>query len=467
MAYADAFRLRPGLSVQLPQYLLQNARQSYPPLFPSLLGLVPRRLRRRGYWLISPLLDAGHVAALMTFVLATGGSLRAAFVSGLVFVLTPLLIAEARSLSGRAFASLVFSLAILVQLIAADTGGSVWGVAALASGAAVVLASGSMSAAYGFLSLVFALGTGSTIYVAFFVGALALAFLVTGGHYGRVIVNYWHAVVYWWRNRAHYGGHPIRNSPIYGRANGAAAKPGFLGRNRLEQLARLLGENPFLLTLPFVSGEGSPFAHLAYWWATSLAMLVVLATLVPLLGAFGPSRGYMRAAIVPTAYLLGLEASRPAWLARPIGWATLLAALASTCAIGFFYWYARRRRHEQTTAAPDDLQQATRRLKEMPDGAFFCLPTVYTDYACYHSGHAALWGGHCGNLRKLEAVAPVVTQRLEQLFHEYGVRYVLLETDYVTHEELGLGSQLHRVSEHGAVSLYEYSPSEASSESSA
>lgn len=466
MAYADAFRLRPGLSVQLPQYLLQDGRQSYPPLFPSLLGLVPRRLRRRGYWLISPLLDAFHLVVLMSFVLASGGSLRAAFVSGLVFSLTPLLIAEARSLSGRAFASLVFSLAMLAQLTAADAGG-VWMVAALVSGAAVILASGSMSAAYGFLSLVFSLRAGSAVHIAFFVGALALAFLATGGHYGRVIVNYGHAVVYWWRNRAHYGGHPIRNSPIYGRANGAAAKPGFLGRNRLEQLARLLGENPFLLTLPFVSGGGSPLGQLAYWWAASLAMLVILATLVPLLGAFGPSRGYMRAAIVPTAYLLGLEASRPEWLARPIGWATLLAALGSVCAIGFFYWYARRRRREQTTAAPVDLQRATRQLKELPGGAFFCLPTVYTDYACYHSGHAALWGGHCGNLRKLEAVAPVVTRPLDQLFRRYDVRYVLLETDYVSHEELGLGSQLRRVSEHGAISLYEYSPSGASLESSA
>ena len=284
-------------------------------LFPSLLGLMPRRLRRRGHWLISPLLDAIHVAALMAFVLTTTGSLRAALVSGSVFTLTPLLIAEARSLSGRAFASLCFSLAVMALISAAGSGGP-WTAAALVSGAAVILASGSMSAAYGFLSLVMTLVTGSPAFLAFFVGALALAFLATGGHYGRVIVNYAHAVVYWWRNRAHYGGHPIRNSPIYGKANGAAAKPGFLGRNRFQQLARLLGENPFLLTLPFVTGAGSVWSELAYWWATSLALLVVLATLIPLLGAFGPSRGYMRAAIVPTACLLGLESTHPGWLGQ-------------------------------------------------------------------------------------------------------------------------------------------------------
>ena len=466
MAYADAFGRRPGLRVSIPQYLLQDDRQSYPPLFPSLLGFIPRRLRRRGHWLIAPLLDAFHMAALMAFVLASTGSLRAALVSGGVFTLTPLLIAEARSLSGRAFASLVFSLAMMAQIAAVGSDGA-WIAAALVSGAAVVLASGSMSAAYGFVSLVMTLVTGSPAFLAFFVGALALAFLATGGHYGRVIVNYSHAVAYWWRNRAHYGGHPIRNSPIYGKANGAAAKPGFLGRNRLQQLARLLGENPFLLALPFVTSGGSPWSHLVYWWATSLALLVVLATLIPLLGAFGPSRGYMRAAIVPTAYLLGLETTHPGWLGRPIAWATLLAALASAAAIGFFYWYARRRRSEQTTATPEDLQEATGRLEGLPSGAFFCLPTVYTDYACYHSGHPALWGGHCGNLRKLEAIAPVVTRPLDELFREYDVRYVMLETAYVGHEELGLGSRLRPLSTHGAISLYEYSATEASSGSSA
>ncbi len=38
LAYADAVRARPGLDVRLPQYLLQDERQSYPPLFPSLLA---------------------------------------------------------------------------------------------------------------------------------------------------------------------------------------------------------------------------------------------------------------------------------------------------------------------------------------------------------------------------------------------------------------------------------------------
>src|SRR5687767_11878331 len=50
LAYADAFRRRPSLDVRLPQYLLQDERQSYPPLFPSLLSLIPAGVLRRWYW---------------------------------------------------------------------------------------------------------------------------------------------------------------------------------------------------------------------------------------------------------------------------------------------------------------------------------------------------------------------------------------------------------------------------------
>ena len=39
LAYADAVRKKPGCDVRLPQNLLQDERQSYPPLFPMLLAL--------------------------------------------------------------------------------------------------------------------------------------------------------------------------------------------------------------------------------------------------------------------------------------------------------------------------------------------------------------------------------------------------------------------------------------------
>src|SRR5256885_2528991 len=64
LAYADAFRRRPSLDVRLTRYLLQDQVQSYPPLFPSLLGLLPSRGLDRGYWAVAPAIDCLHLLLL-------------------------------------------------------------------------------------------------------------------------------------------------------------------------------------------------------------------------------------------------------------------------------------------------------------------------------------------------------------------------------------------------------------------
>ena len=57
LAYARAFRKKPGFKVRLPQYLLQDEQQSYAPIFPSLLALFPERILARSFWAISPGID--------------------------------------------------------------------------------------------------------------------------------------------------------------------------------------------------------------------------------------------------------------------------------------------------------------------------------------------------------------------------------------------------------------------------
>src|SRR5262245_5955544 len=64
LAYADAVRRKPPFDVRLPQYLLQDERQSYPPLFPMLLALAPGRWLRRWFWIVSPAIDCVHLLFL-------------------------------------------------------------------------------------------------------------------------------------------------------------------------------------------------------------------------------------------------------------------------------------------------------------------------------------------------------------------------------------------------------------------
>jgi hypothetical protein len=462
LAYADAVRRRPSFDVRLPQYLLQDERQSYPPLFPMLLALLPGGWLRRFYWVVSPAIDCAHLLLLYFVTFRITYSVPVAALAAATYAFTPQLVSETRSLSARPFGALLNSVAMVLTLKYVVSGGAwLWLMAAVASSAALYLSSAAMAAAFAFaclaLSLVFVDGR----YFAIAAAGLLLAVLVSGGHMLRVIRNYWYAVDYWRRNRRLFGAHPIRDSPIYGdllaRDRNVPQRPGFLGRSTLGQLVRLVGENPFLLALPLAPYGIVPWGPRLYVWALALAALSLIATVLPPLRAFGPGRSYIKAAIFPTAYTLAFGIGTPQGFSRPVGVVTLLALVASVMAIGFFYGYVRLRTTEQTASTPDALADAVHALRKRPSGGVFVLPFMYADYVCYQGEKPVLWGAHSGDLIRFEALAPVISRRLTELFQEHRVRYVLADTTYVPQEVLYSMAPLVRLGQFGSFELCEIS----------
>jgi len=457
LAYADAVRRRPGLDVRLPQYLLQDEKQSYPPVFPSLLALLPQRWLRRWFWTVAPAVDCLHLLLLYWMAFKITDNLMVSALTACLYAFTPQLVSETRSLNGRSLGALLHSLAVLGALRYVMSGEAwPWLALALVFGAALFLSSATSSAAYAFVCGVLSLIDSDPRYLALACGAALLATLVSGGHFVRVIGNYVSALAYWRRNRRRFGAHLVHDSPIYGTRSSPppAQRPGFLGRNTAHQLLRLLGENPFILALPLAPYGIFPWGPRLYAWAMSLAAFSIAATLLPPLRAFGPGRSYMKAAVLPTAYTLAAGVGSLAGLATPVGRVTLACLGLSMLAIGFFYWYERTRLTEQTASLPKGLASAVEHLAGLPGEAFLCLPTVYADYACYDSGKRVLWGGHCGDLRKLEALAPVITRPLGEMFAEHDVSYVLLETSYARPGDFELEAQLTPLGEWGRFGLY-------------
>lgn len=461
LAYADAFRARPSLDVRLPQYLLQDERQSYPPLFPMALALVPRRWLRQWFWIVSPAIDCAHLGLLYWLAFKITASVPVAAVSGCVYAFTPLLISETRSLMPRSFATLLHSIAVVLLLRYAMLGGSPWLlVVVLLAGAAVFLASATAAASYVVVCLALSLVGADATYLLACGGALVIALLLSRGHLLRVFRNYAYAVEYWRRNRRLFGAHPIGHSPVYGDGSlrPPPQRPGFLGGSTLQQLVRLVGENPFVLVLPFAPRGIPPWGIALYWWAISLVLLSVAATVLPPLKAFGPGRGFLKAAIFPTAYTLAVGIGSVHGFRTPVGVATVIGLIGSIGAISFFWLYSRHKTIEATASLPAGLAEAVRHLAQLPGDGVLCLPYIYADYTCYNSGKRVLWGGHCGDLRPLEVLAPVISQPVPDLLGSYGVRYVLLDRAYAGPEDIGLGTRVDHVGRFQSFELYEVRP---------
>src|SRR5262249_36134886 len=116
LASAEAIRKQKRLPISLPQYLLHEDKESYPAVFPIFLALLPQAWLHSYFWLVSPIIDAVQLLLLYLLTFRLTDSVLAAGTAGLIYAVTPQLISETRNLNGRAFASLLMTITMLVLL---------------------------------------------------------------------------------------------------------------------------------------------------------------------------------------------------------------------------------------------------------------------------------------------------------------------------------------------------------------
>lgn len=466
LASAEALRRTRRFPISLPQYVLQDRVESYPPGFILFLALIPGRWLRRNYWVVSPLIDTVSLLLLYTITLRLTGSITAAAVAGAAYALTPQLVSETRNLNPRAFGVLLASVAMLLVLrallppdAAAGTtlGGAPVVVIALAllASAALWLTHLSSAVAFSVAALGLTVVYGDPRYVAFPVAGLLGALVLTRGLYAAVLRNHLHAVRFWRRNGRFRGAHAIDHSPVYGSGEPPVVAA---GGSALRRLIRLLGENPYLLPMllaPLPQLQLEWWGQRLYWWALAILVWALATTFVPHLRPLGPGQLYMKASIFPTAFSLALAVGGRGGLATPVGIALLLALAASVAAIAYFYFYIRSRPTEQTASLPAGLPDIAAALGQLPGDGVVCLPTMYADYVCYVTGKRTLWGGHSGDLSRFESVSPVIRRPIDELMLEHSLRYALFDLAYVTPERLGLEGWLRPVARSGQFVVYE------------
>ena len=83
------------------------------------------------------------------------------------------------------------------------------------------------------------------------------------------------------------------------------------------------------------------------------------------------------------------------------------------------------------------------------------LPNMYADFVMYNSGKPVVWGGHSGNLARLEEFFPVIRRPLTYFFERYHVAYVLLDLQYTTLDRLQIGDATELLEQFGSIGVYQ------------
>src|SRR5205814_1331389 len=147
--------------------------------------------------------------------------------------------------------------------------------------------------------------------------------------------------------------------------------------SRLALVARVLGENPFILPMLVTPIPDNIWAVHMYWWAAAILVWSMLTTFGGPLRILGPGFHYMKASVFPTAYALSVTVNIQEGALSVVGLALFIAVIASFAALAYFYRVMARRETEHTAQTPPDLANAASYLHSLPGRNVLVLPAMY------------------------------------------------------------------------------------------
>jgi hypothetical protein len=466
LASAEAIRVQRRLPIRLPQYLLHEDKESYPAVFPLFLALLPQKWLRSYFWLVSPIIDSVHLLLLYLLVFRLTDSVLAAGTAGLIYAVTPQLISETRNLNGRAFASLLQTITMLVLLrsvipsvgpMSAFVGPGDNGVFITAILLIAVLYNTHTSTTIAFLVSVATLSfvLHEPRFVLAGLAGLPVAIVISGGYYLRVLLNHVHAARFWIRNVRYTRAHQIDDSPVFGTRNGSRQPRRGLYRSVLPLGVRVLGENPFILAMLVTRIPDNIWAVHMYWWAVAILAWSILTTFGGPLRILGPGFHYMKTSVFPSAYVLAVTVNIEEGAVSVVGLALLFSIIASFAALAYFYRLMSRRATEHTAQTPPDLADAATYLRTLAGTRVLVLPTMYADFIAYNARKAVVWGGHSGNLDKFEEFFPVLRKPLEYFVARYQVDYLVTDDVYAAPTHLQIEPYTTELKRFGMIGVHE------------
>ena len=467
LASAEAIRRQKRLPIRLPQYLLHDAKESYPAVFPLFLATLPPAWLRSYFWLVSPVVDGVQLLLLYLLTFRLTDSVLAAATAGLIYAVTPQLISETRNLNGRAFASLLQTITMLTLLrseipsdgvlsgMSAPRDNVLWIVGVLLVG---VLYNTHTSTTIAFLVSAASLSVvfGEWRFLIAGLAGLPVAIVISGGYYLRVIGNHLHAARFWMRNVQYTRAHQVEDSPLFGGRKRTQGWARGLYRSWLSLGSRVLGENPFILPMLVTPIPNNIWAAHMYWWAVAILVWSLLTTFGGPLRILGPGFHYMKTSVFPTAYALSVTVNIQEGALSAVGLALVISLIASFAALAYFYRLMAGRQTEHTAQTPPDLAEAASYLRRLPGKHVLVLPSMYADFVAFNADKAVVWGGHSGDLSKFEEFYPVMRKPLDYFVEHYAVDYVVLDRAYVRPEQLGIESSTVPLDTFGPIVVYEF-----------
>jgi hypothetical protein len=435
--YIKTYRQERQFPPVLPQYLLDK-HQWYPPLFPLLIGNLPKALFDRYSYLVAILIDIIRMLLVLgAFYWLAGGNVYAVGIAWIVYATTPILISYNIQLNPRGLGALFLDgLVILLTWYYYFNGPFwVWAVVLFLSGL-ILLTHKMTTQLFWFLCL----GAGVLKFdwrpLALIPLSILIALLLSKGFYWKVLRAHWDIVTFWNRNWRWLQAHPIRESPLYGEPG--YETPSKFYRKGLNSIIKHLSSfcvlNPtawvlivFFFVNVFTSGDLKPFSYWLLWYSVLTIFFALTTVFINLLKCLGAGYLYLYNVSLPVAVLwsLVLTENHKGFL----GWSLFIVAIILNF-ISILILY-HKILTSKTNRIDSDLERAFTYLKNAPKGAVVCLPPQWYDAVAYKTGQPVLYGGHGYGFKLLESFFPRLMLSIKEVIKKYHLRYIITLDGYL------------------------------------
>jgi len=461
---AEEFKKQKRIPIKLPSYyLLDIEEQWYPPGFSVFLGLLPQRFLYRFYWLISPILDACNLVVLLIFTYLLTSSLNILFLAGIVYALTPILMTESTTLTSRPLGNFFFTGEMLSFAFYYQQNSILFLILAMIFGFLIFATHKvSMQLLCFFcigLAIVFRSVTPLLILMSIFV----LSLVIFRGYFFKILKGYYDILVFWHRNWNYLGAHQVYGSPIYLKNENAKeddlpplekntaerafsylkkVKSSILRKNKALYffLIGLAGKssNPFVML--FLLGgfrlftTFTPLDKVIFFWAFLAFVWMLLTTFVPYLRLFGEGYKYMRMTAFPASYIISLY-----FIQGDLSlFELVLVLIVFLFSIG--RWFLTYRQFSRMELISEDVMRMFEYIKNHEEIDYIaCFNVNLADSLVYHCRRRVLWGTHHDSFNtKVVDFYPVLRKPLKWFEEKYGIKYVLIDTDYVKPQDVEL-----------------------------
>ena len=186
-------------------------------------------------------------------------------------------------------------------------------------------------------------------------------------------------------------------------------------------------------------------------WLAAASIWALATSLISPLKCLGAGVYYTYNAVFPIALLSGILVLDTGSLG-PLAY----AASVFTCAAVILRILRRKRQVGSSSAPVADIQRILDVLRELPEGALYCVPLGLSDRVAYATRREVLWGAHGYGFNNLEPLYPVMRVPLEDLLRTHAIRFVLINREYAKEEEIVQDLESWRtIVKNGPFTLYE------------